>query len=97
MAAKEKATSKQSRKVAPDAPKGDRFNWPFGLYNLSIILFGVIVLLLGYYLMAQGPHDSFSSLTLSPLLLMFGYLVVFPVGILYRKKGAQKQETAQEL
>ena len=38
--------------------------------------------------MSVGPHDSFWSLTLSPIIVMFGLIVLFPAGIMlnFRKK-----------
>ena len=50
--------------------------------NLLILGLGAGLLILGYYLMGQGPHDSFLSLTLSPIVLVIAYLVVIPLGLI---------------
>jgi hypothetical protein len=41
--------------------------------------------------MAQGPADSFWSLTLAPILLVLSYCIIIPISILYRRK-AQKED-----
>ncbi|OQX88614.1 hypothetical protein B6D60_01820 [candidate division KSB1 bacterium 4484_87] len=53
-----------------------------------IFLIGVFVIILGYIFMAQGPADSFWSLTLAPILLVISYCVIFPFAIIYRKNAA---------
>lgn len=60
---------------------------PFGKANYQIFAVGIMVILLGYVALAQGPADSFWSLTLAPILLVFGYCVVIPFAILYQKKN----------
>lgn len=58
------------------------------LSKTNYILFGIGVLLitLGYFVMAKGEVYSFQSLSVAPLILLFGYLVVIPASILYKKK-----------
>ncbi|MCA9783906.1 MAG: hypothetical protein KDC10_09310 [Calditrichaeota bacterium] len=60
---------------------------PFSTMNYVLFLLGCLLLLAGFVLSAQGPHDGFLSLTLSPILLVFAYVVVIPAAILYEKKG----------
>lgn len=60
---------------------------PFGRINYLLFLLGVLLLLVGFVCTAQGPHDGFVSLTLSPLLLLTAYLVVLPAAILVKSKG----------
>jgi uncharacterized membrane protein HdeD (DUF308 family) len=56
----------------------------FDKINYWIFLAGVVTILLGYLAMSQGPHDSFMSLHLAPLLLVLGYCVLIPLAILLR-------------
>ncbi len=58
------------------------------LSTTNYILFGIGVLLiiLGYFVMAKGEVYSFQSLSVAPIILLFGYLVVIPASILYKKK-----------
>ena len=54
----------------------------FTKYNYIVFAIGLVILIFGYYLMSIGPHDSFWSLTLSPILILFSLTVIFPYGIL---------------
>jgi hypothetical protein len=54
--------------------------------NYYIILAGVAVILLGYVALSMGPWDGFVPLVVAPILLVVGYVVVLPIGIVYRKK-----------
>jgi hypothetical protein len=60
--------------------------------NYKIFGLGLLILIIGYFFMAQGPADSFMSLTLSPIILVIGYCVVIPYAILWK---AKKRETQQ--
>ncbi len=64
--------------------------WPFTLKNLFIGLGGLVVLVVGFYFLAQGPHDAASSMTVGPLLLLLGYLVVLPLAILFKDKSRKR-------
>ena len=61
-------------------------SWPFNQDNYIILVIGIIILLIGYFLMSTGSVDSFQSLSLSPVLLIIGYLILIPAALLYRKK-----------
>jgi hypothetical protein len=39
--------------------------------------------------MASGEVDSTQSVTIAPLLLFLGYVIIIPVSIMYRKKAKQ--------
>jgi len=67
---------------------------PFARENYIIFLIGILVIVLGYIFLAQGPADSFWSLTLAPILLVISYCIIIPISIIYRKK-ASKQEAEQ--
>jgi len=63
---------------------------PFSNYwekeNYIFLVIGIISLIIGYILMAQGKWDNSISLSLSPVILLVAYLVFFPLSIFYRKK-----------
>ena len=59
--------------------------------NYVIFSVGFLILILGFFLMAQGPWDNPISLTLSPIVLMITYFIIFPVSILYNKKKSTDQ------
>jgi hypothetical protein len=54
--------------------------------NILIVTLGVLLLVLGFFCLAQGPADNPISLTVAPLILVFAYLVVIPLGILLGSK-----------
>ena len=60
------------------------FQWPYKRENYVLFGIGVFVIILGYLIMYLGKVDSFQSLTLSPILLLIGYLIIIPYALLYR-------------
>ena len=60
--------------------------------NLYILILGFVILIVGFILMDQGPWDNPISRTASPIVLLIGYLVVFPFAILYRKNKKDNQD-----
>ena len=58
---------------------------PFGKENFVIMGAGLAVIALGYIAMAEGSVEGFLPLVAAPLLLVAGYCVLIPLGILYRK------------
>jgi hypothetical protein len=81
-------TSKGSSTVRP-------FNMPFEKKNIIFILIGIGVVTLGYVTMAMSETMGFMALDVSPIILLIGYLVVIPMGIMYgahRKNEETKPE-----
>lgn len=67
--------------------------WDFTLTNYLLFLGGIIVILAAYIIMALGDKNSFQGLTLAPVMLVIGYLVIIPLAIIYKpKKKSQKQK-----
>jgi len=67
---------------------------PLEATNYKILIVGVAVVILGYIALSMEPWDGFMAITLAPMLLVLGYCVVIPIGIIYRKK---KEEVAQSI
>lgn len=65
---------------------------PFERSNVIYILLGFGVVVLGYALMAMGATMSFVSLTLAPIVLVLGYFIVIPYGILYGSKSLRNRK-----
>ena len=61
-----------------------KFLWPYKRKNYLLFAFGVLVIIMGYLIMYLGEVDSFQSLVISPLLLLFGYLIIIPIALLRR-------------
>ena len=61
-------------------------SWAFSNKNYFLFIAGIICIILGYIIMALGKTYSFQSLTLAPVILTLGYLVLIPCALLYKEK-----------
>jgi len=63
---------------------------PFSIYwtkqNYYLLFLGFAIIILGFYLMSIGSWDSTPALVVSPILLIIGYMLVFPASLLYKKR-----------
>jgi len=96
-------------KMKKEAPKSSRtksnVEWKFPLekQNLMIIGVGFAVILMGYLLMStgisnepahlDGKWNNFFAVDLAPLLLVIGYCVIIPLGILKKFNTQTAGET----
>jgi len=64
--------------------------FPFDRENYYIMGVGLLFIVAGYIALAGGHVTGFRELTLAPLLLVIGYCVIIPIGIIYRKKEVQQ-------
>ena len=60
--------------------------WAFGKLNYILFSIGLALVIFGYIFMASGDVNSFQSLTLAPIMLFLGYIVVIPISLVYRDK-----------
>ncbi len=58
------------------------------LTKTNYVIFGVaaVVIGIGYYFLSIGPADSVQSLTIAPIILVIGYVVLVPLAIFWRKR-----------
>lgn len=84
-----KAIRTKGRKAIRETPL------PLGRQNFIILGIGLLVILLGYAAMYNAPVEGFMPLVVSPVLLVLGYCVIIPVGILYRKRKEAPEQGAQ--
>lgn len=80
MATKKKAAKPAQKKTAP--AKTDTFS--FTKANYWTMFIGLVVIIIGYIALRGG------SITLAPILLVLGYCVIIPIGILLRPKHEPK-------
>jgi len=72
---------------------GERYHFPLGKENYTILIIGLLVLIVGYIFMAIPDNpDDFLTRTLSPILLFIAYLIIIPVGLFYKNKKSEKQK-----
>lgn len=75
--------------------KGQTAVLPFTKRNYQILGIGLLFIVLGYIALSQSPWDGTMPLVIAPILLVLGYCVIVPMGILYREKPPkQPTETA---
>lgn len=67
---------------------------PLDRQNFIILGIGFLAILLGYAAMYNAPVEGFLPLVVSPVLLVLGYCVIIPIGILYRKRKAEPEQSA---
>ena len=58
--------------------------------NYIILGVGLVIVIIGFLLMSQGPYDNPISLHVSPIVLLIAYLIIFPLAILFKKKKSQE-------
>ena len=61
-------------------------DWDFTPANYLIFLAGIVIIILAYIIMALGTTNSFQAITLAPIMLIIGYLVIIPLAILYKPR-----------
>ena len=62
-------------------------SWSFTKKNYILFILGIIFIISGYIIMALGETYSFQSLTLAPVILTIGYLVLIPSALIYKDKS----------
>ncbi len=60
--------------------------WAFTSKNYIIFAVGVLLIAVGYIVMATGETTSTQSITIAPIMLFLGYVVVIPIALIYRDK-----------
>ena len=68
---------------------------PFTRTNYILLAIGITVVILGFVAMAEGSTEGTLPLVVSPILLVIGYCIIIPLGILYKKKEMPSSTTAQ--
>lgn len=79
--------SKKSR--VEEAPEVD---WPFGRKNYMLFGVALVVIIIGYICLGYGDDPNHPvTLTLAPILLVVGYLII-PFAIMARDKAVANDE-----
>ena len=71
----------------------EKFHFSFTNRNYIIIGLGIVLIIIGYVFMSENSVDGFLPTVVAPILLVLGYIVVVPIGILYRDKSIQTPNT----
>jgi hypothetical protein len=57
--------------------------------NIILVCLGILLLVIGFFCLAQGPANNPISLTVAPVVLVIAYLVVIPLGIIWGGKSKE--------
>lgn len=93
MQPKVKSKKVQSSKLGK---KQKEFSFPLEKENFMIIGLGILVLVIGYVLMSQNSVDGFMPTVVAPILLVAGYCIIIPYGILKKSKSPVTENTESE-
>lgn len=81
-----KIVKKDTKKKVFSKKQEVLFNIPLDNINFIIFGIGIVVILIGFYLLSVKPWDSFLSLYVAPVVLLIGYFGFFILGIFARKE-----------
>jgi hypothetical protein len=94
------AKTKEVKKVKADVPVREKTGLVFGKLNYQLLVIGLVVIVLGFLLLAGGGSDdpnrwdpsifSFRRITLAPVVILIGF-VIEGVAIMYRPKAKKKE------
>ena len=70
--------------------KNIQLTWPYKRKNYVLFGVGVFVIIVGYLIMYTGDVNSFQSLTLAPITLFIGYIILIPSALIYKKRIIKK-------
>lgn len=88
--AKAKTSIRSTKKAAPKA----HIRIALTQKNYMIIGLGIALIVIGYILMAANSVDGFLPTVLAPILLVAGYCVIIPFGILFKDKSIVNEDAA---
>ena len=60
-------------------------NWSFSKINYLLFFAGITFITIGYIIMISGETYSFQSLSVAPIMLFIGYIILIPASLIYRK------------
>lgn len=69
--------------------------FPFEKENYVIFAIGIVFIIAGYIALAQPTVEGFLPLVVAPILLVVGYCVIVPFGILYKRSQRRKSTTEE--
>lgn len=93
--AKSKQQNVQTLKSKKQRKEMSHLHFAMTSKNYMIIGVGIALIILGYFFMSANSVDGFLPTTVAPILLIIGYCIVVPFGILFNDKS-EKDEVATE-
>ncbi|MBK7253410.1 MAG: hypothetical protein IPI04_05700 [Ignavibacteria bacterium] len=93
--AKTKQQNIQSLKSKKHRKDQSHLHFAMTSKNYLIMGLGIALIVLGYFFMSENSVDGFLPTTVAPVLLIIGYCVIVPVGILYKDKNVNTAEAEE--
>tara|TARA_X000001036_G_scaffold400285_1_gene404538 strand:- start:54 stop:290 length:237 start_codon:yes stop_codon:yes gene_type:complete len=59
--------------------------WSFSKINYLLFFAGILFITIGYIIMSSGDTNSIQSLSIAPVMLFIGYIILIPASLIYRK------------
>ena len=91
---------KVRKKNIRKSKKAARAISPFSIYwekqNYYLLFLGFAIIIAGFYFMSIGPWDSTPSLVISPILLVIGYILVFPASMFFKKRSSENSSKEEK-
>lgn len=75
--------------MAKGDKKEEKTGLPFGPKNYMLMGAALVAIIIGYFALSSG------SITLAPILLVLGYCVLFPLGIIWNGRREKVEETGE--
>jgi hypothetical protein len=75
--------------MAKGNKKEEKTSLPFGPKNYLLMGAALVVIIIGYFSLSSG------SITLAPILLVLGYCVLFPLGIIWGGSREKAEDTGE--
>ncbi len=69
----------------------EEITWPYGKNNYIIFGIAMLVIIAGFFTLSQG------SITLAPILLVLGYLVLIPISLMVKADSSADQANDTEI
>jgi len=88
--AKLKSQSKKKKKI-------EVFQLSLSTLNYIVIGVGILFIIIGYVFLSENSVDGFMPTVVAPILLVLGYCVIIPLGILMNFNKKDKTENITEL
>jgi len=82
-----KPIRRTSRRASAHVP------FPLVRQNFIIIGIGLAFIVAGYLALLEGSVEGVLPLVIAPVLLVLGYCVIIPAGILYKSKTGKPKST----
>ena len=75
--------------MAQKDKKEEKTGLPFGPQNYILMGAALVSIIIGYFSLSAG------SITLAPILLVLGYCILFPLGIIWGGRRDEAEETGE--